>query len=106
MLRGIRCVIAYETEQGRSWAIAKLKMMTGDDKITARFMRQDFFSYDPQFKILILGNHISQPCATSTKGYQAAPSTSSRSPSPSQKPNATQISAINFALNTPPSSAG
>jgi putative DNA primase/helicase len=57
MLRGKRCVIAQETEEGRSWAVAKLKMMTGGDRITARFMRQDFFTYEPQFKILILGNH-------------------------------------------------
>jgi putative DNA primase/helicase len=32
-------------------------MMTGGDPITARFMRQDFFTYTPQFKVLILGNH-------------------------------------------------
>jgi putative DNA primase/helicase len=57
MLRGVRCVIAYETEQGRTWAIAKLKMMTGGDVIPARFMRQDFFTYKPQFKVMILGNH-------------------------------------------------
>ena len=29
----------------------------GGDKITARFMRQDFFEYVPQFKLLIVGNH-------------------------------------------------
>jgi P4 family phage/plasmid primase-like protien len=32
-------------------------MMTGGDAITARYMRQDFFTYDAQFKLLILGNH-------------------------------------------------
>ena len=57
MLQGVRCVIAYETEEGRSWDISKIKMMTGGDPITARFMRQDFFTYAPRFKILILGNH-------------------------------------------------
>jgi P4 family phage/plasmid primase-like protien len=57
MLRGRRCVLAQETEEGRHWAIAKLKMMTGGDPISARFMRQDFFTYRPQFKVLILGNH-------------------------------------------------
>ena len=56
-LRGMRCVVAHETEEGRSWAVAKIKMMTGGDMITARFMRQDFFTYAPQFKVLILGNH-------------------------------------------------
>ena len=32
-------------------------MMTGGDKISARFMRQDFFDYAPQFKLAIFGNH-------------------------------------------------
>jgi P4 family phage/plasmid primase-like protien len=57
MLRGARLVVAHETEEGRAWAISKIKMMTGGDLITARFMRQDFFTYSPQFKVLILGNH-------------------------------------------------
>jgi putative DNA primase/helicase len=57
MLQSVRLVIAQETEQGRSWATSKLKMMTGGDRITARFMRQDFFTYIPRFKIMILGNH-------------------------------------------------
>jgi putative DNA primase/helicase len=60
MLQGVRLVIAQETEQGRSWATSKLKMMTGGDPITARFMRQDFFTYVPRFKIMVLGNHKPQ----------------------------------------------
>ena len=31
--------------------------LTGGDPITARFMRQDFFEYTPQFKLVIAGNH-------------------------------------------------
>ena len=31
--------------------------MTGGDKMTARFMRQDFFDFVPQFKLFIVGNH-------------------------------------------------
>lgn len=57
MLRGARLVTAQETEEGRRWAEAKIKGLTGGDPITARFMRQDFFTYDPNFKILIAGNH-------------------------------------------------
>jgi P4 family phage/plasmid primase-like protien len=56
-LRGARLVVAYETERGRRWAESKIKAMTGGDPITARFMRQDFFTYAPQFKIVIAGNH-------------------------------------------------
>ena len=56
-LMGARLVTANETEEGRRWAEAKVKMLTGGDKITARFMRQDFFDYMPQFKLMIAGNH-------------------------------------------------
>lgn len=56
-LRGARFVAASETEQGRRWNEAKLKAITGGDKVSARFMRQDFFEYIPQFKLVIAGNH-------------------------------------------------
>lgn len=56
-LRGARFVSAVETEQGRRWAESKLKLMTGSDPIKARFMRQDFFEFMPQFKLVIAGNH-------------------------------------------------
>jgi putative DNA primase/helicase len=57
MLRGARLVIASETEAGRRWAESKIKSLTGGDRIAARFMRQDFFEFTPQFKLLIAGNH-------------------------------------------------
>ncbi|WP_216671041.1 phage/plasmid primase, P4 family [Mangrovicoccus sp. HB161399] len=57
LLRGARLVSASETEEGRAWAEARIKQMTGGDPITARFMRQDFFTYTPQFKLTIVGNH-------------------------------------------------
>jgi putative DNA primase/helicase len=56
-LRGARLVTAVETEEGRRWAESKIKALTGGDKIAARFMRQDFFEFVPQFKLLIAGNH-------------------------------------------------
>jgi putative DNA primase/helicase len=57
MLRGARLVTASETEEDRPWAEARIKQMTGGDPITARFMRQDNFTYQPQFKLTIVGNH-------------------------------------------------
>jgi putative DNA primase/helicase len=57
MLRGARLVTASETEEGRAWAESRIKQMTGGDPVTARFMRQDFFTYQPQFKLMIVGNH-------------------------------------------------
>jgi P4 family phage/plasmid primase-like protien len=57
MLRGARLVTASETEEGRAWAESRIKQMTGGDPIAARFMRQDFFEFVPQFKLTIIGNH-------------------------------------------------
>jgi len=56
-LRGARLVTAVETEEGRRWAESKIKSLTGGDKISARFMRQDFFEFTPMFKLIIAGNH-------------------------------------------------
>jgi putative DNA primase/helicase len=56
-LRGARLVTAVETEEGRRWDESKIKALTGGDPISARFMRQDFFQFTPQFKLIIAGNH-------------------------------------------------
>jgi putative DNA primase/helicase len=56
MLAGARLVAANETEQGRKWAAARIKSLTGGDPIAARFMRQDFFEFTPEFKLLFVGN--------------------------------------------------
>jgi putative DNA primase/helicase len=56
-LRGARFVSAIETEQGRRWAESKIKAITGGDRIAARFMHKDFFTYTPQLKPVIVGNH-------------------------------------------------
>lgn len=56
-LRGARLVASQETEQGRRWAESKIKALTGGDPISARFMRQDFFTFQPAFKLVIAGNH-------------------------------------------------
>ncbi len=57
MLRGARLVTAQETEEGRAWSEVRIKTLTGGDPITARFMKQDFFTYAPTFKLMIAGNH-------------------------------------------------
>jgi putative DNA primase/helicase len=57
MLRGARLVLASETEEGRHWNEQRLKELTGGQVITARFMRQDNFTFLPTFKPIIIGNH-------------------------------------------------
>jgi len=49
--------VAQETQQGRRWDETKIKVLTGGDRITARFMKQDFFDFEPTFKLFIVGNH-------------------------------------------------
>ena len=56
-LRGARLVVAQETQKGRRWDEIKIKALTGGDRLTARFMRQDFFDFAPTFKLFIAGNH-------------------------------------------------
>jgi putative DNA primase/helicase len=56
-LRGRRLVVAVETEEGKRWSESRIKTLTGGDRIAARFMRQDFFEFTPEFKLVIAGNH-------------------------------------------------
>ena len=56
-LKGARLVVAQETQKGRRWDEAKLKNLTGGDKLSGHFMRQDYFDFDPTHKLLITGNH-------------------------------------------------
>lgn len=57
MMRGARLVTAQEIEDNRRWDLARIKTMTGGDRITCRHLYGHLFTYQPQFKILIAGNH-------------------------------------------------
>lgn len=56
-LLGKRLVVAQEVSEGARWDEARLRMLTGGDRIAARFMRQDFFQFDPTHTLIIAGNH-------------------------------------------------
>ena len=56
-LHGARLVTAQETEKGRAWNEVRINALTGGDPISARFMRQDPFTFKPIFKLMIAGNH-------------------------------------------------
>jgi len=52
-----RLVIASEPEENRTWAIGKIKMLTGNEgKIAARHLHQGFFEFVPTFKLVFVGN--------------------------------------------------
>ena len=56
-LRGARLVTSSESQEGRRFNEILIKKLTGRDRITARFLRQEFFEFDPTFKIWIATNH-------------------------------------------------
>lgn len=53
---GARLVVGSELPKGKCWDEAVLKDLTGGDKMTARFMRGDFFDFVPQMTLMIAGN--------------------------------------------------
>ena len=57
MLKDARLVTAVETEGGRAWAESRIKQLTGGDPVAAHFMRQDYFTFTPKFKLMFMGNH-------------------------------------------------
>jgi putative DNA primase/helicase len=55
-LAGVRMVTAIESNVNRHLDEAKIKAMTGGEPITARFMRQNYFTFQPEFKIWLVAN--------------------------------------------------
>lgn len=56
-LHGKRFVASIEVEDGRRLAEGLVKQMTGGDVLKARHMREDFFQFDPTFKLFLSANH-------------------------------------------------
>lgn len=56
-LRGVRAALMNETTQGARFDEAKLKDLTGGDTLSARFLHQEFFDFQPTHRIVIRGNH-------------------------------------------------
>jgi putative DNA primase/helicase len=56
-LRGTRFVTTTEAEQGRRLSEPLIKQITGNDRMTARFLYGEFFNFMPTFKIFMATNH-------------------------------------------------
>jgi putative DNA primase/helicase len=57
-LVGKRFVSALEGERGQRLAESKIKMMTGGDRIACRALYQDYFEFDPQYKLWLATNNL------------------------------------------------
>ena len=56
-LQGARFVLASEGDAGAPMNEALIKSITGGDSITARLMYKDFFTFTPEFLLLLATNH-------------------------------------------------
>jgi putative DNA primase/helicase len=56
-LKGARFVAASETEEGRRLAESLIKDLTGQDTISARFMRAEWFDFKPTHALHLSTNH-------------------------------------------------
>ena len=59
-LQGARLALSSEVEGGSFWADARIKELTGDETISARYMRGDLFQFERTHKHLVLGNQRPQ----------------------------------------------
>ena len=56
-LRGTRFVTTTEAEHGKRLSEPLIKQITGNDRMTARFLYGEFFNFVPTFKIFMATNH-------------------------------------------------
>jgi len=56
-LKGVRFVTASEAEAYQKFAENLIKQMTGSDTVSARFLHQEWFDFEPSYKIFLATNH-------------------------------------------------
>jgi putative DNA primase/helicase len=57
-LAGRRLVTASEVTENARFNEARIKELTGGDKVTARFLNHEFFEFDPVLKLWLAVNHL------------------------------------------------
>jgi putative DNA primase/helicase len=63
-LYGLRLAFLHESDEGRQLAEGTVKRLTGGDRLKARRMREDFWSFQPTHTFVMLTNH--RPVITGT----------------------------------------
>jgi putative DNA primase/helicase len=56
-LFGLRLAVLHESDHGRRLAEGTVKRLTGGDRLKARRMREDFWSFSPSHTFVMLTNH-------------------------------------------------
>jgi putative DNA primase/helicase len=62
-LQGIRLASCIETNDGRRLDVAKIKTITGEDKVTAALKYQNYFEFQPQCKLVLATNYLPHAAA-------------------------------------------
>ncbi len=57
-LRGVRFAMASETRPDGKFNESRVKMLTGGDMLSARFMNQNFFDFKPTHTLFLAVNHL------------------------------------------------
>lgn len=57
-LRGVRFAMASETRPDGKFNESRVKMLTGGDMLSARFMNQNFFDFKPTHTLFMAVNHL------------------------------------------------
>lgn len=57
-LKGARMAAGAEINAGSTFDEAKVKWLTGGDRLTGRFMHGDFFDFEPTHTLWLMGNHL------------------------------------------------
>jgi len=87
MLRGVRLVTTIETDENAKLGESLIKALTGDDRITARYLYQPSFEYDPSGTFFLATNHkptIRDPSNAMWRRVKLIPFTVTISPPPGQ----------------------
>jgi putative DNA primase/helicase len=56
-LHGARLAVASETKEGDFWDTGRIRALTGGDRLSGRFMRQDHFDFYPTHKLVVSSNN-------------------------------------------------